>query len=165
MIEDVRQLTNTLSGVYSLVGTIAGIKDDYESGMFINLAEVIEAQVTSDYLTQAEMLLSEAQTGQFDQVPAAVLTGAVLEDALRRLCQRQSPPVDTVKPNGSPKTLSALIDDLKGAGLYNELKAKQLRAWTDIRNSAAHGHFNAFSRQDVEQMLVGVQNFLAEFMS
>lgn len=38
-------------------------------------------------------------------VPAAVLAGAVLEDALRRLCQRQSPLISTVKLDGDLKTL------------------------------------------------------------
>ena len=60
--------------------------------------------------------------------------------------------------------LNALIDNLKNAGLYNELKAKQLRAWADIRNAAAHGKFGDFNRKDMEEMLKGVQNFLADYM-
>ena len=33
--------------------------------------------------------------------------------------------------------MGTLIDDLKAVNVYNELKAKQLRSWADIRNAAA----------------------------
>ncbi len=69
-----------------------------------------------------------------------------------------------MKLNGQYKMMNALIDDLKKAGLYNELKAKRLRAWADIRNAAAHGEFDEFDRKDTEEMLKGVQNFLADYM-
>jgi hypothetical protein len=164
LIMDVHALMNTPSGVDSIVGKIKGLKDDYESGMLINLVEVIEANVVSDYLGQAEGLLKEGQPGKFDHVPAAVLLGAILEDGLRRLCQRQTPPVDIVKPNGEPKMLNLLIDDLKKANVFNELNAKQLRVWAEIRNKAAHGEFEQFTRPDVEQMLTWVQRFLADYL-
>ena len=113
---------------------------------------------------QAEGLLNEGQPGKFDHVPAAVLTGAVLEKALRKLCDDQQPPIPTVDAKGDPKTLNPLIDDLKKANVFNELKAKQLRAWADIRNKAAHGEFDQFKRTDVEQMMGGVKNFLADYL-
>ena len=119
--------------------------------------------VVADYLTLAEQLFAD-EPGPHRHIPAAVLAGAVLEDGLRRLCQRQTPPVDTRKANGDPKTLNPLIDDLKGVGVFNELKAKQLRAWADIRNAAAHGEFDKFGVQDVEAMLKGVGDFLASFL-
>lgn len=71
---------------------------------------------------QAEQLLGEGVAGQYDQVPAAVLAGAVLKDALRRLCQRQAPSIDTLKPNGDKKTLDPLIADLQKANLFNKAK-------------------------------------------
>lgn len=58
--------------------------------------------------------------------------------------------------------MNPLIDDLKKAGVFNELKAKQLRSWADVRNKAAHGEFDQFNRTDVEQMMIGVTNFLAD---
>lgn len=141
---------------------VKGLDNSYRAGMFESISEIIEADVTSDYMTQAENLLSGAGTGKFAHVPAAVLAGAVLEDALRRLCQRQSPPIPMVRKNNDLKSLSDFIDDLKRAGLYTELKAKQLRVWAGIRNAAAHGEFDKFTRADVQQMLGGIQSFLAE---
>lgn len=132
--------------------------------MLEDLTEMIEANVAADYLGQAEQLLAEGQPGKFDHVPAAVLAGAILEDALRRLCQRQTPPIPTTKSDGSPKTLDPLIADLQKANVYNKMKGDQLRSWAKIRNYAAHGEFNQFTRQDVEQMLTGVKDFLANYL-
>jgi hypothetical protein len=161
---EIRELVNSVEDGRKLRGYIAGLENDYNAGMFERLVEMVEADIAADYLGQAEHLLEEGQPGKFDHVPAAVLLGAILEDALRRLCGRQTPPVSVVDAKGSPKTLNPLVDELKKVGLYNELKAKQLRAWADIRNAAAHGEFGKFTRQDVEQMRVGVQNFLADYL-
>jgi len=139
------------------------LRQDYDEGIFTDVAAAIEVEVVADYLTMAEQLFTD-EPGPHRHIPAAVLAGAVLEDGLRRLCQRQTPPVDTRKANGDPKTLNPLIDDLKGVGVFNELKAKQLRAWADIRNAAAHGEFDKFGVQDVEAMLKGVGDFLASFL-
>ncbi len=162
--EEVTALESKISHAKRLNGIIRGLKDDYESGLLEDLSRMIESNVAADYLGQAEQLLKEGQPGKYDHVPAAVLAGAILEDALRRLCQRQTPQIPLVTPNGQSKTMNPLIDDLKKANVFNELKAKQLRSWADIRNAAAHGEFQEFDRKDVEQMLVGVQNFLADYL-
>jgi len=112
-------------------------------------------------MEQAEGLMSEGQPGRFDYVPAAVLSGAVLEKTLRSLCSKQSPPIAITSAKGVRLTLNPLIDELKKGGVFNELKAKQLRSWADIRNAAAHGEFEKFNRSDVDRMIQGVSDFLA----
>jgi hypothetical protein len=161
---EISSLTNTISDLERLIGYLDGLKRDFDSGMFDDLTSLVVADVSADYMSQAEQLFGEGISGQFDHVPAAVLSAAVLEGALRRLCERQDPPIPLNKTNGDPKTLGTCIDDLKKAGLYNELKAKQLRAWADIRNAAAHGDFAKFDRQDVETMIKGIKNFLADYL-
>lgn len=142
-----------------IVGTLHGLKDDYENGFLGDMERRILSIVSTDYMVQVEALLNEEQ-----YVPSAVLCGAVLEDALRRLCNRQTPPVPTNKPNGQPIALGALIQDLQKANAFNKLKAQQLRGWAQVRNSAAHGKFEEFSRDDVELMVKGVKNFLAHYL-
>lgn len=164
LYDEVGSLSSKISEAEKLHGLLRGLQDDYESGMLEHLGRLIEVNIVADYFQQAERLLQEGHPGRHDHVPAAVLAGAVLEDALRRLCQRQTPPISITKPSGDPKTLNPLIDDLKQANVYSELKAKQLRAWADIRNAAAHGQFDDFSRSDVEQMLAGIQHFLADYL-
>lgn len=164
IINEVRGLTSKSYSTEQILGILKGLRSDYENGMLTSLHNMLEANIISDYMNLAEQLLGEGISGQYDYVPAAVLAGAVLENGLRKLCDRQQPPIPLSKENGQPKTMGGLIDDLKKAGLYNELKAKQLRSWADTRNAAAHGKFDDFTRQDVEQMLLGIQNFLADYM-
>jgi hypothetical protein len=156
--------SNTRMGVQFRLGILESFRDNFEQGFLDDLLLKVEAQVAADYMGQAEGLLKEGQPGQFDHVPAAVLAGAVLEKALRTLCNEQQPPVSMVNAKGEPKTLSPLIDELKKAEVFNELKAKQLRSWADIRNAAAHGEFSAFGKSDVAQMISGINNFLAGYL-
>lgn len=148
----------------SAISFLEAIKDDFEHGFLDKLSAMVESEIAADYMGQAEQLLADGQSGKHDHVPAAVLAIAVLEKNLRTLCRRQVPPVPTSKQNGDPKTLNPLIDDLKKAGAFNESKAKQLRAWADIRNDAAHGEFDQFKRSDVEQMVKGINTFLADYL-
>ena len=151
-------------GMQQMVGVLAGIFDDYKAGTLQRLSAMIEAEVSADYLGQAEALLAEKHTGVADRVPAAVLAGAVLEAGLRTLSQRQTPPIALVTQSGGPKMLNGLIDDLKTASVYNELQAKDLRVWASIRNAAAHGKFDDFDRGQVERMLEGVRSFLTRYL-
>jgi hypothetical protein len=153
------------SGLKIRLSRLKGLKKDFEQGFLGNLELQVEATISADYMGQAERLLAEGQPGQHDHVPAAVLAGAVLEKGLRILCTQQTPPLALLDANGKPLMMNRLIDDLKKANVFNELKAKQLRAWADIRNKAAHGEFSEFSRNDVEVMLEGVSNFLANYIS
>lgn len=146
------------------ISFLEAIKDDFEHGFLDKLGAMVESEIAADYMGQAEQLLADGQSGKYDHVPAAVLAGAVLEKALRTLCDRQVPPVPTSKQDGTPKTLNPLIDDLKKAAAFNESKAKQLRAWADIRNHAAHGEFDQFKRSDVEPMVKGINTFLADYL-
>lgn len=150
--------------VKKAVGILKGLKEDYENDFLDDLEKRVAINIAADYMGQAEALLGEGIPGQYDHMPAAVLCGTVLEDSLRRLCQRQTPSISTTKPNGQSKQLNALIDELQKANAFNKLKAKQLRSWAQIRNSAAHGQFNEFTRKDVESMLKDVENFLADYL-
>ena len=146
------------------VSLMRGIKDDLEKGFLDDMAAAIEAEIACDYIGQAEQLLADSHRGKFDHVPAAVLAGAVLENALRKLCDQQQPPVAQQDAKGNHKTLGPLIQELKKAGVFNEAKAKQLQAWADIRNLAAHGEFTQFKRSEVEPMITGINSFLADYL-
>jgi hypothetical protein len=156
---------NDKSGLKIRLSRLKGLRKDFEQGFLGNLELQIEAAISADYMGQSEQLLTEGQPGRHDHVPAAVLAGAVLEKGLRTLCTQQTPPLALLDASGKPLMMNRLIDDLKKANVFNELKAKQLRAWADVRNKAAHGEFSEFSRNDVETMLGGISNFLADYLS
>ncbi len=166
LINDFRTLKNYNKSLLEVcIANLKAIKEDFEQGFLGDLILQIESENAADYMGQAEQLLAEGTTGRYDHVPAAVLSGAVLEKALRNLCIKQIPPISTIKDKGGPLNLNSLIVELKKAGVFHETKAKELTAWADIRNKAAHGEFEKFTRSDVELMIKGIENFLADYMT
>lgn len=143
---------------------LKAIRDDFDAGFLDDLGTQIEAEIASDYMGQAEKLLQEGQNGHYDHVPAAVLTGAVVEKALRALCLSQNPRIPITQPDGKALTMAPLIIALKKANVFPQTVAAQLEAWSHIRNKAAHGEFDQFNRQQVELMIVGVKQFLATYL-
>jgi len=151
--------TNNPSSKAFGVPFMKAILDDFENGFLDSLHLQIDAELNADFLVQAESLI-EHGVAEKAHIPAAVIAGAVLEHGLRSICQSVEPPEPT-ESKGKRLMMSALIDSLKKRGVYNELTAKQLRAFSDIRNAAAHGDFDAFDPDQVSNMVKGVGSFLA----
>lgn len=59
-----------------------------------------------------------------------------------------------------PKKADRLNAELAAANAYSKLDQKQITAWLDLRNNAAHGNYSAYAKEQVEQLLVGVTNFM-----
>ena len=55
--------------------------------------------------------------------------------------------------------------DLAKAGKYNKLMQKRITALADIRNSAAHGKVDEFTKQNVVNMIDEVEQFLANHLT
>ena len=150
--EDIRKTEGAesyISAAEKTLGILEGLKDDYENGMLEEMYRRIEAEATYDFMKQAEQLLNGEQP-DYDHVPAAVLAGAVLENGLRRLCERQSPPIETKLENGKSKRLNSLIQDLQGKA-YNPAKGDLLKSWAKTRNSAGHGEIDQVTRSEVRR--------------
>ena len=127
-------------------GIFRASREDYEGGYLFNLRTLATAEVLSDALDQAKQLL---ESGYKD--PACILLRVSLEVALKDLAQRF---------HTGPAKLDKMNADLTKAGAYNGLKAKQITAWADLGNKAAHGEWGAYSDKDVEMMLHGVEDFV-----
>jgi len=52
--------------------------------------------------------------------------------------------------------------DLAKAGVYNISMQKQITAWAGKGNDAAHGNWDNYTKEDVADMINGVQRFIAE---
>jgi hypothetical protein len=132
-------------------GVVEAASRDFGSGLLFDMKSLISADVLGDFIEQSEALL---QAGY--HVPAASLLGAVLEDTLRKLCERHGVQV-------AQKTkIDSLNADLARAEVYDKLVQKRVTALADIRNNADHGHFDRFRREDVEDMLRWIRSFAAD---
>jgi hypothetical protein len=139
------------SGALSGVNILMALREDVANGYLRRTADVLAAEVFTDFLDMAGHLLDAGY-----HVPAASLTGAVLEDGLRRLVVAKSL---KVLPGDD---IAALNNRLQSKGAYTPLVRKQVDLWAGIRNSADHGKFEDVKLADVRDMHAGVIRFLAE---
>jgi hypothetical protein len=136
-----------------LVGVIHAARDDIASGFIFNRDLLVSAANFGGILEQAEHLLS---TGYKDA--AAVLTGAVLESSLRKLCDKRGVAYT------SKETMEPLNVKLAKDGAYQVMTQKMITTWADLRNNAAHGDFDKYSDKDVRQMHQWVSGFVEQYL-
>lgn len=146
--------------VTPLYGVIYALKEDVATGHLSALRELIHADMFSDFLETAEYFLEE---GYKD--PAAVMIGGVLEEHLRHLCIKNGIAIEFLNPSGvmKPKMGDALNNDLHRANIYGKLEQKQITAWLDLRNKAAHTKYGEYDQQQVALFLQGLRDFVAKF--
>jgi len=133
-----------------LKGIFSAFRDDYSDGYLLSTTILIQAEVFESQLEQSQELLHSGY-----KLASAVIAGIVLETSLREICKREE------IPHGKLDKMNA---DLAKKGIYNKLKQKQITALADIRNSAAHGKEDEFTKGDVTNMIREVEHFLANYL-
>jgi hypothetical protein len=136
-------------------GILEGAYKDYADGFLVEIRLLVRAELLDDFMTQAEALLKQGY-----HVPAASVAGAVLEDTLRKLCDKNAIVYDPTKSN-----LNILNTELARAEAYDKLVQKRITAVADLRNSADHGQFGNVKLRDVEDMVSWVRRFVEEHLS
>jgi hypothetical protein len=131
-------------------GIFKAAKEDYEGGYLFNLKSLVSAEVLDDVLEQATHLLEADHKD-----PACVVARVALETTLKKLCDLQGI---------SHNKLDRMNADLCKAGLYNVGMQKQIIAWADRGNNAAHGNWDEYTADDVKDMIAGVNRFIAEYL-
>src|SRR6266849_5191275 len=135
-----------------LMGILGALRTDYEAGNLQSVIELVHADVFADFLDMADYLL---QQGYKDA--AGVIIGSVLEEQLRKLCQKVG--IAVIQSGGAPKKADALNSELAGASVYSKLDQKAVTAWLDLRNKAAHGKYQEYTKEQVALTLQGVRDF------
>jgi hypothetical protein len=139
-----------------LYGVLLSLKSDLESGYLNSLTEIIHGELFGDFLEMSEHLLTE---GYKDA--AAVIAGSSLEAHVRQLCIKNSIPVENHTPSGvKPKKADKMNSDLCGASIYEKLDQKNITAWLDLRNKAAHGLYSEYQKEQVWLMVSGIREFI-----
>jgi hypothetical protein len=156
-LEDVKAVHKTWSIAHSgrlnpLASTLMALKADFESGHLQSITEIVHAELFGDFLEMADHLLDQ---GYKD--PAAVIAGSVLEEQLRKLCDKNGLSTDQ---GGKPKKSDSLNSDLAGASSYSKLDQKNVTAWLDLRNKAAHGKYGEYTRDQVGLLVQSIRDFI-----
>lgn len=135
------------------LGILRALREDFESGFLTDIRTLVSAELFDDFLEMAEHLHAN---GYKD--PAASLTGAVLEDGMRRIAGKKGVRLKT------REDLSSLNQKLANAEVYNRLTQRRLQPWITLRNHADHGEFDEYSAADVAEMIRYVRSFLEEYL-
>jgi hypothetical protein len=150
--ESLRQSTREIQAV------LIAARSELAGGWFVALRQLVSAEIFSDFLEMSEYLIAEGYIH-----PAAVIIGSVLEEHLRQLCGSAGVPVEQAAPDGTmkPKKADVLNADLAKATVYSKLDQKNVTAWLDLRNKAAHGRYSEYAAEQVKNLLSGVSEFVA----
>jgi hypothetical protein len=137
-----------------LVGVLMSLRDAVDCDLLGGMERRVRSNTYADFLTQAEELL-KAQPSY--HVAAMVLIGGVLEDHLRKLCEKHN-----VQWKGR-EGMSAYNDALKETA-YPQLTWRRIQAVADQRNAAAHGGADAaaLKPEAVEDALAWTTRFIEE---
>ncbi len=134
-----------------LQGVLLAAAKDFGEGHFFEFRHVIEADVLGSFIGQAEGLLAAGH-----HLPAASLVGAVLERALRKLCEARGfvpPPTATIE---------SLNAELAKTGAYSTRSKERITGLALLRDHADQGRSDAVTRGDVEAMARWVRAFAAD---
>ncbi len=137
------------------IGPLDALYTDIQNDYLKSLSELIHGEIFSDYLEMAEHLLNE---GYKDA--AAVISGSTLEEHLRQLCDKNNILIQIQTKGGLRfKKADVVNADLARNNIYTKSEQKQVTAWLGIRNDAAHGNYQNYTKNEVKLLILGLRDF------
>lgn len=136
---------------------LKSLRFEIEHNWLNSLKGLVSAEIFTDFIDMAEHLL---ENGFKDA--AAVIIGSVLEEQLRQLATKNGIDI-TFEKKGDliSKKADRLNADLASASIYNKLDQKNVTAWLDLRNKAAHGKYDEYNIAQVKIMQTSVTDFIS----
>lgn len=145
----------------NMMAVIRALHEDFSGGFLDNYDDVIRGVLFDDFLEQAEYLCNEDYKDA-----AAVIAGSTLESHLRKLCLNNQIDIHFQKNSRKiPKNTNRLKDDLSSQGIISKTMKKQVTLWLDIRNNAAHGNYNEYTKEQVSVFIQGLRVFISQTLS
>jgi len=142
------------------LGILTAIRGEMAGGWVRTTRGLVSAEVFADFLEMAEHLLA---TNYKDS--AAVMIGSVLEQHLRQMAIKHDvPTTETRNGKDLPRKASVVNADLVKAAAYNKLDEKNVTSWLDLRNKAAHGQYDQYTKAQVELLLASVRDFVGRHL-
>lgn len=134
------------------IAVLKGLRADYAAGHLRSVTELIHADLFGDFLEMADHLIEQ---GYKDA--AAVITGSVLEEHLRKLCDKHGVPI---LHSGKPKKADTLNAELATSSVHYKRDQKNVTAWLNLRNMAAHGKYSEYTKDQVALLIQSVRDFI-----
>ncbi|MXX05921.1 MAG: hypothetical protein F4Z71_04100 [Gammaproteobacteria bacterium] len=151
-IEPLRKYDSEWDRLRKVIGAVKALLADIQNDYLTNFEELIHGEVFANYLGMASHLLENNYKDA-----AAVLIGTTLEVHIRNLADKHG---ISITKNGKPLKADYLNAELAKLNVYNILDQKNVTAWLDLRNKAAHGKYDEYDMSQVQLYLASVQDFL-----
>ena len=151
--------TFNFNNLERIMGVVKALFDDLNKGYLNELVEIVHAELFADLLEQAKYLLNE---GYKDA--AAVISGSILEQHFRKLCSKNNLELNKTKNERSiPKSMDELKQDLAREKIISSNDINLVTGWIQIRNKAAHGHYDTYNLKDIELMIQGIGHIVSKY--
>lgn len=139
------------------IGILSAALSELKEGWLYSTKTIVAAEIFTDFIEMASYLADESYKDA-----AAVIAGSVLEEQLRQLCTKNSIDITYLDKQGNikPKTADRMNNDLYSNKIYEVLDNKNITAWLDLRNNAAHGKYTAYNLELVKMMIWGIRDFI-----
>lgn len=151
---DCDQSENGQGVVMSMIGALESIRENIARGRLSSFEDLVFAEAFANLVEQGEYLLDK---GFF--LAAGVIFRAVLEERLRRMCDRHG-----VTPDKDRPTINDYNQAMYKAKIYDKIELKNVEALAAIGNAAAHGS-DELQSDAVEQLRGNLMAFLAKYSS
>lgn len=139
-----------------VLSVLESVREAVAADYLESASSLIHASVFADFLEMSQHLLDE---GYKDA--AAVIAGSSLEAHLRQLCDKFGVDTTVSTPSGlSPKKADRMNADLAGAKAYSVLDLKNVTAWLELRNKAAHGEYAKYVAEQVGLLISSIRDFI-----
>jgi hypothetical protein len=90
-----------------------------------------------------------------------VIAGSSLEAHLRKLCEKNEIDTEQNTSKGiTSKKADQINTELTKAGAYTKLDQKNVVAWLDLRNKAAHGNYGEYTKDQVAMLIISIRDFI-----
>lgn len=143
---------NRLENALSVLGSLKSIKESLDDGLLTGFEDIVYAEAFSDLVEQAEYLYEQ---GFF--LASGVLLRAILEERLKKLCERTG-----CLPGKARPTIADYNQNLYAAKIYDKITFKHVDSMASVGNAAAHND-PQLNKQEVERFLRDLPTFLLRF--
>jgi HEPN domain-containing protein len=131
------------------LSVLKALKEEFQTGFLQGIEILVTRDMLDTIVEEAKVLLQAKYKDA-----AAIYCRVIIETSAKKLCDKNK------LSYRKKEKLSAIIDKLKKKGVLSLPEWRQIQAWMDIGNSAAHGKFDEYSAEDVKNMLNGIDSFI-----
>lgn len=140
-----------------LQGILESAKREFAFGLLAHPKIIATADSMEDLLEQSDYLLEQDYKDA-----ACVLVGGVLEETLRSMLENKYPSIK-FNPKDGLRKFNELLH--KQASAYDKATFKLLDGYAELRNLAAHGKYNQYTKDQVREFILFTRNFISNWFA